>query len=78
MAITKRAYTAEERAEQIKACCETIIENAEKLAEGIDLSSNWKITIDMPCHAVPTITFEHEFLSSKVLDCIMRKDERVD
>ena len=70
MAVENRCFTAQERAEQLKACCQTIIDNAEKIVKDIDLTINRKITIDIPSREFPTITVEQEFFSKKMLDCL--------
>lgn len=70
MAITRKCFSAKERAEQLRKCCETIMDNAESIAEGIDLMCGKKIIIDMPAQEVPTIQIEQIFISKKMLDCM--------
>lgn len=65
-------FTPEQRAEQLKKCCETIIDNADEIAKGIDLMRGKRIIIDMPVQEIPTITIEQEFISKKMLDCMNR------
>lgn len=66
-------FTIEERVEQLKKCCETIIDNAEEIVKGIDYSVERKVTIHIPCHQTPTIKIEQEFISKKMLDMILDK-----
>lgn len=73
MVIKTSGFTIEERAEQLKKCCETIIDHAEEIVKGIDYSVEKKVTIHIPCHQTPTITIEQEFYSKKMMDHIMGK-----
>ena len=70
MAVLNKSFSTEQRAEQIKACCETIIENAEKIAEKYDLTSSYQITINISANEIPKITASQEFYSRKVIDLL--------
>lgn len=63
-----KLYSKEQRVRQLKACCETIIDNAEAIIEGHELQVGWKIIIDIPCGTHPTIKVETEFLSHKIME----------
>ena len=73
MVMKTTGFTIEERAEQLKKCCETIIDHAEEIVKGIDYSVEKKVTIHIPCHQSPTITIEQEFYSKKMMDHMMGK-----
>lgn len=62
------SFTTNERAEQLKKCCETIIENAEEIMKGFDLPTERTITIRFLPQKFPEITVEQSFLSKKMLD----------
>lgn len=66
-------FTKEQRAEQLKKCCETIIDNADKIAEGFDLNKSFSVKLNFECQALPVITVEQEFISKKMLDCLNKK-----
>lgn len=66
-------FTFEQRVEQLKKCCETVMDNAENIVKSYDYPIESKVTIHVPCHQTPTITIEHEIYSKKVLDCVMNK-----
>ena len=73
MGFIEREYMQREnRVNQLKSCCETIIDNAEKIMEGYDLNRNTTIVIDFPCNEVPTITVSNEFISQKMADSWMK------
>ena len=59
---------SKDRAEQLKKCCETIIDRAEEIVSGIDYPIERKVTIRIPYKEIPTITVEQEFYSSKMLE----------
>lgn len=73
MAMKVKGFTIEEKAEQLKKCCETIIEHAEEITKGIDYNVESKITINITCHQTPTIKFEQEFIPKKVIDFLFEK-----
>lgn len=68
------SFTVEQRVEQLRKCCETIMDNAEDIIKGYDLPCERTITIHIPAHQHPTITVSQEFLSKKMLDSILKKD----
>lgn len=63
-----KLYSKEQRVRQLKACCETIMDNAEAIIEGYEHEISWKIVIDLECGTHPTIKVETEFISDKVLE----------
>lgn len=65
--------STEERVEQLKLCCETIIDNAEAIVTGIDHQIEAKVVINIPTHQTLTITLEQEIYSKKVLEHIVPK-----
>ena len=73
MSIKQTGFTTEERAKQLKDCCQTIIDNAEKIMEGIDLSVDKTITISFPSNEIPRITVEQTSYSKKMLDRMIGK-----
>lgn len=63
----------EERVEQLKLCCESIIENAEAIVKGIEHPIETKVVINIPTHQTLTITIEQETYSKKILQHIIPK-----
>lgn len=56
----------EQRVAQLKACCEIIMDNAEKIINNYDMTMNRQIVIDMKCQQLPTIRVTTEFISEKI------------
>lgn len=73
MAVKLTQLTNKEKAEQLKKCCETIIENAEEIVKDIDYSVERIVSIHMSCHQPPTIKIEQEFISKKLIDSLLNK-----
>ena len=73
MAVKVTRLTNKEKAEQLKKCCETIIENAEEIVKDIDYPVEIIVSIHMECHQPPTIKIEQEFISKKMLDFLLNK-----
>ncbi len=63
----RKFFSKETRIAQLKACCETIMDNAEKIIDGYDLSMDRQIVIDMECQQMPTIRVTTEFTSKKIV-----------
>lgn len=63
-----KTFSKEIRVEQLKKCCESIIDNAEKIVEGYDLQHSFSVTIDFPCREFPMVSVINNFISKKMLD----------
>lgn len=61
-------HDKEQRVKQLKACCETIIDNAEAIIYGYEHQIGWKIVIDIKCGELPTIKVETELISDKIAE----------
>lgn len=73
--MTKKAsgFTTEDRVEQLKKCCETIIDHAEEIVKGFEYPVERTVSIHIPCNQMPTIKIEQEIISKKMMDCCYKK-----
>lgn len=63
-------FNREKRIEQLKACAQTIIDQAEDIIGEYEFSQGYSVTIELPCKDVPTIRAEKQFISRKVIDAL--------
>lgn len=63
----RESQTREKRIAQLKACCETIIDNAEQIIDSFELPMNRQIIIDIEAQSLPTVRVTTEFTSEKIL-----------
>lgn len=61
------AFTKEERVEQLKACAEGIISNAEDIIAHADMDVDWEVTITMKLKEMPTVKVERSFIPKELL-----------
>ena len=61
-------FTKEQREEQLKMCCESIIRNREKIIEGYDFNKSIRVTIEIPAKEFPVVTVENEFYAKCLID----------
>ena len=61
-------FDREERIAQLKACAESIINNAEDIIGNADNPVDWKITIDIQCQEFPTVKVERHFIPQELMD----------
>lgn len=60
-------FSKETRIAQLKACCETIMDNAEEIIDSFGMMTmDRQIVIDMKCQQLPTIQVTTEFTSEKI------------
>lgn len=62
------SFCKEERIQQLKACAEGIINNAEDIIGKTEYPVDWKIIIDMQCHEAPTVKVERRFCPKELRD----------
>lgn len=65
--------STEERIEQLKLCCLTIMDNADAIVKGIEHQIDAKVTINIPPQGTLTITLEQEIYSDRVLKHIVNR-----
>lgn len=63
-------FDKEKRIAQLKACAQTIIDQAEEIIGDYEYSQSWQIVIDFPCRELPTIKVENRFISRKMIDAL--------
>ncbi len=68
-AITKR-YSREERIEQIKACGQAIIDNAEQIYGNFEYPQDLIITVTVGTDRIPTLEYKREFLTQGIIESI--------
>ncbi len=61
------SFTKQQRVEQLKACAETIKNNAERIIVDNEFSMEWKIIISIKPREVPTITTKRKFVSPEII-----------
>ena len=64
------AYTKEQRIQQIKACGQSIIDNAESIFGDYKYSTDLKIIVDLPCREHPTIQAVKSFVPEGFIENI--------
>lgn len=62
--------TREQRVAQLKACAQTIIDQAEDIIGEYEFSQGYTVTIEIPCKEFPRIVAEKQFISKKVIDAL--------
>jgi hypothetical protein len=68
MAEKNNTFTPEERAKQLRKCCETIMEKADDIMREMDFSVERTITIHFPVREVPTIEIKQNLISKKMIE----------
>ena len=63
-----KAFSREERIQQIKDCAQSIIDNAEAIMGDFEYSLGTKIIIDIPVQELPTIKAERSFFAEGVIE----------
>lgn len=63
-------YSKQERVELLKACAETIKNNAERIITDDVFTQEWVITIEIQCNEVPHITAKRKFVSKEIIDTL--------
>lgn len=66
------AFTREERIKQLKACAETIKNNAARIITDDEFTQNWKVTIVINCNEVPHITAKRDFVSKEIIESLKK------
>lgn len=61
-------FTKEERIEQLKACAEGIISNAEDIIGNAEIAVDWQVVIELNCQEYPTVKIERHFIPKKLID----------
>jgi len=68
MATKRKAFSREERIQQIKECGQSIIDNAETIAGDFEYPIRTTITIDIPVQELPTIKAERSFYAEGMIE----------
>ena len=66
------SFSKDTRAAQIRACCDTIKEAADRIVNMSELDRNVEIRIILACKEVPVIVVEKEFYSRECIDVLQR------
>ena len=61
------SVTREERIQQIKDCCQSIVDHAESIYGDYPCPTSLKVVIAMEVNAPPTITVNREFYSERMV-----------
>lgn len=64
------AFTREQRIKQLKACAETIKNNAERIITDDEFTHDLEVTIVINCNEVPHITAKRDFVSKEIIDSL--------
>lgn len=67
-------FNLEERIQQIKDCGQSVIDNAESIYGAYKYPQGVKITINLPCDAMPGITVEKEFTPEGIVERMCVRD----
>lgn len=63
--------TREDFIEQVKACGQSVVDNAEKIYNSFKYSTNGvQIMIEVDKNSVPTITVVNKFIPESFIECI--------
>lgn len=63
-------FTKEKRIEQLKACAQTIINNAEEMVGAFEFDISLDVVIHMECHAAPEIEVMRRITSREIIDSL--------
>lgn len=61
-------FTKKERVEQLKACANGIISNAEDIIGNAEIAVDWQVTIELNCQEYPTVKVERQFIPKELMD----------
>ena len=68
--LIKRYITREQRIEQIKACGQAIIDNAEQIYGNYEYPQNLTVTVTICSNEAPALTYERSFMTDGILKSI--------
>lgn len=64
------SFTKQQCVEQLKACAETIKNNAERIIADEVFSMEWEIIISIKPQNIPTITTKRKFISPEIVESL--------